>query len=618
MASTRRANFTKEDLERMAALYETGLPTSEIGSIMGCAKGSVAKALKKFGVTLRIGSAAYKTRSRIKNQEEIIGEFREAHGDRYDYSKVKYAGTKAKIIITCRRHGEFSITPNSHQQGRGCPKCGRESFIEKVSYKLEDFLAKSRKAHGDKYDYSKTDFQGFQKSVTITCGIHGSFSQNARSHTRGNGCPECAYEASLGQKLSRRATKEEVLEKFRKAHAGRYDYSAFEYIHSKEKAEIICKKHGSFWQTPERHASGGGCKACANEKAGKRLKYTLKRLLTSLKEIHEEDYAYDDIIDQYEGDLDALVDLDSLMKVKCREHGEFTQNVRGHLAGKTGCKKCSGSRTSKALSLDLTAKRYGKLTVICKADRPASRKQQASYWKVQCSCGSDPWVLAGFELTSGKAVRCPRCSRREQGRKSSQRVPCLAGERFDRLLVLRDWGTTKSGDRNYLCQCDCGNQSTVVMYALKNGDVSSCGCKHKESPGGDTFTRFINDAEWASLDCYFYLADVSDDLIKPGIASDLNRRAWQGKYRSYLFVSPCLTRAEAWVIEQIILEETLDAKPAVQPEEIEAMMGGQSEVRDRYQRKASWYQMRFYQLLEKLHEHGWESLYLNSDYLINP
>jgi len=612
---SRRAQFTEDEINEMARMYESGMTTKQIGEIFSCCKSSVGNALKRSGIQLRQGSAAYKTKNRIKSQEEIILGFQTTHGQRYDYSKVEYKGTKEKVEIICSTHGSFWMAPNSHQQGQGCPKCGKESFKEKMSFGLEDFLKKATEAHGDKYDYSKVVFESFQDLVEITCRKHGVFRQNARGHTRGYGCPECAHEASLGEKLERRATKEQALEKFVKVHGDKYDYSRFAYVSSKEKVEIICRKHGSFWQTPEVHAGGGGCKACANETAGSYLKYTLQRLLDHFKTCHEEEYDYQEIIDKYGGDLTALVDQDSTMQVFCKDHGYFTQNIRYHVRGQTACKQCASVRIATALSLDLKGKRFGKLSVTRKVNRPSTRKQQASYWEVKCACGADPYIIAGFQLTSGKARQCPRCSYREQGKRTSQRVPCLAGERFDRLLVLRDWGTTTGGNRNYLCQCDCGKQTTVVMYALKNGDISSCGCKLKESPGGDTFTRFINDSEWANLDCYFYLADVSDDLVKPGIASDLNRRAWQGRYRDYLFTSPCLTRAEAWVIEQLILEETLDAKPTEQPEEIEGMMGGQSEVRDRYRYKVGWYQMRFQQLLEKLHEHGWESLYLNSDEL---
>lgn len=612
----KRRRFSDEDIGQMASMYESGQTATQIAEHFSCCKTSVAKALKRKGVQLRQGSAAYKTRTRTKNQAEILDGFRLAHGDRYDYSRVEYTGNKAKVEIVCAIHGPFWMAPNSHQQGNGCPKCGRESFREKVSFGLEDFLAKAKKAHGERYDYSTVVFNCFQQPVEITCRKHGTFKQNARSHTRGNGCPECAYEASLGEKLDRRATKEEVLQKFANTHSDKYDYSRFEYVSSKEKVEIICRKHGSFWQTPEQHASGSGCKACANETAGSYLKYSLRRLLDHLRDCQEEDYGYEDLIDRYEGDMNALVNQDLTTRVRCRDHGYFNQNIRYHVAGQTSCRQCASIRISKALSSDLALKRFGKLTVTKQVERPYSRKQQASYWEVRCACGSDPFVVAGYQLTSGSTIRCSRCSRREQGRTASRRVPCLTGERFDRLLVLREWGATKGGNRNYLCQCDCGKQTTVVMYALKSGSISSCGCKLRESPGGDTFTRFINDPEWAGLDCYFYLADVSDEMVKPGIATDLDRRAWQGRYRGYLFVSPCLTRAEAWVIEQLILEETLDAKPAETPEELEEMMGGQSELRDRYRYKTGWYQMRFFRLLEKLHEHGWESLYLNSDGLV--
>ena len=61
------------------------------------------------------------------------------HGDKYDYSKVNYVDSQSKIIITCPKHGDFKQVPNSHLQGKGCPKCaGLESpqelmIIKKLS-----------------------------------------------------------------------------------------------------------------------------------------------------------------------------------------------------------------------------------------------------------------------------------------------------------------------------------------------------------------------------------------------------------------------------------------------------------------------------------------------------
>ena len=55
--------------------------------------------------------------------EEIIQEFKSIHGDKYDYSNVKYINVKTPVIIVCKQHGEFQQTPDSHKRGSGCPKC---------------------------------------------------------------------------------------------------------------------------------------------------------------------------------------------------------------------------------------------------------------------------------------------------------------------------------------------------------------------------------------------------------------------------------------------------------------------------------------------------------------
>jgi hypothetical protein len=58
-----------------------------------------------------------------KNQELLIQQFKEVHGDVYDYSKVVYKSAHTKIIITCKNHGDFLQTPTSHRNGTNCPIC---------------------------------------------------------------------------------------------------------------------------------------------------------------------------------------------------------------------------------------------------------------------------------------------------------------------------------------------------------------------------------------------------------------------------------------------------------------------------------------------------------------
>lgn len=55
--------------------------------------------------------------------ETFIERARSVHGSKYDYAKVKYKGTKTKVLIRCPSHGDFWQTPESHCQGGGCQTC---------------------------------------------------------------------------------------------------------------------------------------------------------------------------------------------------------------------------------------------------------------------------------------------------------------------------------------------------------------------------------------------------------------------------------------------------------------------------------------------------------------
>ena len=121
------------------------------------------------------------------NTTEFIKKAREAHGDKYDYSKVKYVDTKTKVCIICPEHGEFWQTPHMHLRGQGCPKCG----IENLSLTKEEFINKACEAHGDKYDYSKVEYVNSYTKVCIICQEHGEFWQTPYTHLSGCGCPNC-------------------------------------------------------------------------------------------------------------------------------------------------------------------------------------------------------------------------------------------------------------------------------------------------------------------------------------------------------------------------------------------------------------------------------------------
>lgn len=65
--------------------------------------------------------------SKKKTTDDFIKESVETHGDRYDYSKVKYESALSKVCIVCPKHGEFWQKPILHIRGNGCPLCYKES-----------------------------------------------------------------------------------------------------------------------------------------------------------------------------------------------------------------------------------------------------------------------------------------------------------------------------------------------------------------------------------------------------------------------------------------------------------------------------------------------------------
>lgn len=185
--------------------------------------------------------------------EEFIEKARKIHGNKYDYSKVKYTDYHSEVCVICPVHGEFWITPSLHiSQKCGCPKCSKYKKLT-----TEEFIERARKVHGDKYDYSKTEYVNSSTKVCIICPIHGEFWMTPNAHINAkHNCPKCSHP-------SYKKEREDFIREAKEVHGNKYDYSKVEYIDNKTKVCIICPEHGEFWQTPHSHLSGVGCPICS-------------------------------------------------------------------------------------------------------------------------------------------------------------------------------------------------------------------------------------------------------------------------------------------------------------------------------------------------------------------
>lgn len=256
------------------------------------------------------------------SEDEFIKLSVEVHGMTYDYSKINYTGVNNKIEIVCSKHGSFWQIPKSHIKGYGCKFCGYEArsiTIKKGKTAIFDkFILDAKILHDDKYDYSKVIFEGLNKDVELICKEHGSFFIRPSNHLNKQGCRECSgvktwttesfinaaiekhgnlydyskvnlknanqkveiickehgvfnmkplkhlYRRDKCPKCSKnfKMTRDDVLERFKRAHGNTYEYSLGDFTNTNDYTDIVCRKHGVFNQSIINHMQGRGCRDC--------------------------------------------------------------------------------------------------------------------------------------------------------------------------------------------------------------------------------------------------------------------------------------------------------------------------------------------------------------------
>lgn len=161
-------------------------------------------------------------------------------------------------------------------------------------------------------------------------------------------------------------------------------------------------------------------------------------------------------------------------RCRCDCGGEIfanTKQLRRGTISDCGCRPKETARRG-AVAEDLTGRRFGRLTVIKRAENRGGR----TCWECRCDCGTLRMVTA-HDLKAGKVKSCG-CLVREQ---RANRVD-LTGRRFGRLKVLYTTGrTNEKGSIIWHCVCDCGNELDLSENALVHGNYQSCGCLKKEN-----------------------------------------------------------------------------------------------------------------------------------------
>lgn len=149
--------------------------------------------------------------SNVYSQERAEKKLDEVLDSGITYEPFIYHGVDKTIIkLNCSKHGDWESTLARLINNKvNCPQCSEKVSLKKrtealrrvnqdtLDTRMNSYLEKFVKTHGEKYDYSGMSFVDAKTPIKIICPIHGEFEQTPDSHVKA-GCRECANEDLSG------------------------------------------------------------------------------------------------------------------------------------------------------------------------------------------------------------------------------------------------------------------------------------------------------------------------------------------------------------------------------------------------------------------------------------
>lgn len=357
-----------------------------------------------------------------------------------------------------------------------------------MSHRLttEEFIAKAREVHGDRYDYSLVEYKRAIDKVSISCPEHGVFRVTPNSHSTvgGTGCPVCGG--------SQRWTREMFISKAQAVHGGQYDYSLVVYVNNRENVLIRCRTHDDlFLQTPASHIAGAGCPKCS-------VVYTptTSEFIKRCESVHGDTYDYSESV---------VTTLRAKVKITCRTHGPFMQGGSKHLAGQ-GCPKCSPTSNVKLLVDEILerceAAHHGRYTYQVGTITNTSSKME-----IVCAEHGSFWQTPEEHY---KGAGCPRCAANAPWQMSDLLLKFreVHGDKFDYSHVV--YLSTKSKIK-IICPVH-----GAFLQKLEN-HMSGCGCPKCSVTGFKPLRR-------GCFYLYRIVTGAGKDLLGFGITNSIHHR----------------------------------------------------------------------------------------------
>lgn len=262
----------------------------------------------------------------MRHNQELFGEFknklaRNHNLNNYDFTNTIYYNKRTPVTFRCKTHNELITSKPSSlfrlHRKYICTACSEQELLSK-------WLIEAKTIHGDKYGYEKVTKVNCLTPVIIHCNTHGDFLQNPTDHVNKKyGCRQCVVDEG-------RLDTNDFIQRARKMHGYKYDYTKSNYTKWNESIVITCPSHGDWETRAGAHLTGSGCLTCVSHASRKDKDSFIKEA----REIHGRAYNYENVI---------YINNKTPVDVDCKRHGIFSIPPNRHLSQKTGCPRCRES-----------------------------------------------------------------------------------------------------------------------------------------------------------------------------------------------------------------------------------------------------------------------------------
>lgn len=317
--------------------------------------------------------------------------------------------------------------------------------------------------------------------------------------------------------MSKKITTEDIILRSKQTHGDKYEYNLISYYKMKDKVEIVCPIHGSFWQTPDHHIRGTGCPDCSRIELGKSKKdNAAKDFISKAISVHGEIYDYSNF--EYKGNK---IKLDII----CQKHGVFKQTPSNHLSG-FGCPNCGRERTELSRKLD-TEDFFNRCNEIHKNFYSYPKKiyfNPDSIINIVCPKHGTFSIKARNHLWIGQG--CSKCYEEVKG--VNKRI---SWSEFIQAAIKYHGNTYRYDQTSFEMLSEL-----IRIYCSKHGWFKQRGHRHIAGQGCPTCARQLHRGKWNSellpqelrdSECnlyYFRLSGHLETFYKIGITNDVNRR----------------------------------------------------------------------------------------------